>query len=183
MTSLMERVAGERRRLRQVRQALTAATNQKSGGDASWAPFYLAVTEYFEAAMERLHEQDIRMGKMLCDYIDTEDADNQAALAELDARLEGLNAHHAGLLAARDALVADASGALEKFEDVGGAYAEYMFTNMGHHAGTADLAGKHFSRQDWEHMTMVSEAARQQEQVLYDKVFAALPDGLELPEE
>ncbi len=181
MTSLMERVSGERRRLRQVRMALTAATGQKSHGDASWAPFYMAITEYFEASMERLHEQDIRMGKMLRDKIDMQDPDNLKALAELDARLEGLNAHHGKLLAARDALAAGEPGALELFEDVGGAYAAYIVANMGHHAGTANLAGKHFSQQDWEHMTMVSEAAQQREQELFDKVFSLKPAALEVP--
>jgi len=183
MTSLMERVAGERRRLRQVRQSLTAATDKKSGGDATWGPFYLAITEYFEASMERLHEQDIRMGKMLRDKIDMEDPDNLEALEELDRRLTGLQAHHEKLLAARDALQAGEADGLDRFEEVGGAYASYMMNNMGHHAGTANLAGDHFSQEDWEHMTMVSEAAQQREQELHAKVFALLPAGLELPSE
>ncbi len=183
MTSLMERVAGERRRLRQVRQALTAATDKTAGGDESWAPFYLAVTEYFDASMERLHEQDIRMGEMLRGYIDMDNADNKAALEELDARLTGLTEHHKKLLAARDALAAGEAGALEQFETVAGAYAAYIVANMGHHPGTADLAGRHFTQQDWEHMTLVSEAAQQREQELHNKVFSLLPAGLDLPAE
>jgi len=181
MTTLMERVSGERRRLRQVRMALTAATSQKSNGDAAWVPFYIAITEYFEASMERLHEQDIRMGKMLRDKIDMQNPDNQKALKELDARLEGLNMHHGKLLVARDALAAGEAGALEQYEDVGGAYAAYIVDNMGHHTGTANLAGDHFSQADWEHMTMVSEAAQQREQELFDKVFSLKPANLELP--
>lgn len=181
MTSLMDRVAGERRRLRQVRMALTAATDQKSNGDPTWAPFYLAVTEYFEASMERLHEQDIRMGKMLREKIDMENAENQEALQELERRLTGLQAHHEKLLAARDALQAGEAGAQEHFEEVGGAYASYMMNNMGHHAGTANLAGDHFTQQDWEHMTMVSEEAQQHEQELHSKVFALKPAAVEVP--
>ena len=44
MTTLQEKIAGERRRLKQVRQKLTAAVEQSADGNADWIPFYLAVT-------------------------------------------------------------------------------------------------------------------------------------------
>ncbi len=180
MASLMERVAGERTRLREVRMALTAATDQKSGGDLSWAPFYLAIVDYFEASLERLHVQDIRLGELLRKRADTEDPVIIDGLRELDSRLAGLNERQEKLLAARDDLQAGVDGALEKFETVAGEFAAYIVANMGHHPGTAEPAAKLFSTEDWEYMTLASEEARQHEIELHDKVFALKPEELDL---
>ena len=75
-TDLNERIAAERKRLKEVRQTLTAAVNKQANGDASYVPFYIAIGDYFEATMERLHRQDIRMGDMLRDKADLSDKDN-----------------------------------------------------------------------------------------------------------
>ncbi|MBT8422290.1 MAG: hypothetical protein KJP03_04145, partial [Gammaproteobacteria bacterium] len=80
MEGLYERVAAERRRLRQVRMALTAATDHGAEGAADWVPFYVAIGDYFEAAMDRLHEQDIRMGDMLREKADMDKPENIKAL-------------------------------------------------------------------------------------------------------
>ena len=180
MSSLMERVAGERKRLREVRMALTAATDQTAGGDSSWAPFYLAIVDYFEASLERLHIQDIRLGELLRQKADMNDPVIVDGLKELDDRLAGLQEHRAKLRTARDALQADPDGALENFEQVGGAFAAYIVANMGHHPGTAEPAMKLFSTEDWEYMTLASEEARQLEVELHDKVFSLKPAGLDL---
>lgn len=181
MTTLSERVAGERRRLRQVRQTLTAATASPAADGADRAAFYIAIGDYFEAAMERLHEQDIRMGDMLREKADMDAPENIQAMAELDERLSGNQAHLARLLAARDQLRAAAPGATQDFETAGGAYAQFIVDNMGHHPGTANLAQALFSGEDWEYMTLVSEAAQQREQQLFDDVFKHLPDDVEAP--
>lgn len=183
MEGLHERVAAERRRLREVRTALTAATAQGAQGAADWVPFYIAIGDYFEASMERLHEQDIRMGDMLRAKADMENADNIRALEELDFRLSGNQEHLGRMLAARDALKTEGVAALDSFEEAGGAYAAFIVANMGHHPGTANLAGALFSAEDWEHMTLASDEARQREQELHAAVFAAAPPALELPKD
>lgn len=182
MAELYERVANERRRLRQVRQALTQATTQTAEGDADWAPFYVAVADYFEAAMGRLHTQDIRMGEMLRDKADMSDPDNQQAMAELDERLSGNQQHLKQMLAARDELNADAEAGLGGFESAGKAYADYIVSNMGHHPGSTDMAQKLFSSEDWEYMADVSEADQAREQQLFERVFANVPASLALTE-
>ena len=181
MEGLYERVAAERRRLREVRTALSAATAQGAHGAADWVPFYIAIGDYFEAAMDRLHEQDIRMGDMLRDKVDMNDPDNIRALEELDERLSGNQEHLGHMLAARDALRADGAAALDGFESAGGAYAAFIVENMGHHPGTANLAGELFSADEWEHMTLASDEARARETQLHEDVFAAAPGSLELP--
>ena len=180
MTSLMERVAGERTRLREVRMALTAATDQKAGGDISWAPFYLAIVEYFEASLERLHVQDIRLGELLHKRADMNDPVIIDGLSVLEVRLAGLTERQTKLLAARDDLQAGVAGALEKFEEVAGEFAGYIVANMGHHPGTAEPAAKLFTTEDWEYMTLASEESRQREVELHDKVFSLKPEELEL---
>ncbi len=182
MNSLRERVAGERNRLRQVRQALTAATGKGAAGNPEWVPFYVAIGDYFEAAMARLHEQDIRMGKMLHEKADMEKPEHRTAMAELDERLAGNQEHLAKMLTARAALEAEGADALDDFESAGGAYARYIVENMGHHPGSTDMAREYFTTDDWEYMTMASDEARQLEEDLHRRVFELLPEGVELPE-
>ena len=182
MSKLMERVAGERTRLREVRQAMTAAINKGAHGDPAYVPFYVAVANYLEASMHRLHEQDIRMGKLLRAKADMEKPENKQALAELDERLAGNQEHLAATLAQREALKSQGAAALQDFESAAGAYSDYIVTNMGHHPGSTNLAQAVFGPEDWEHMAYVSDADLVREQELHTAVFDALPAGVELPE-
>ena len=179
MTTLREKVAGERRRLKSVRETLTVAVARKSGGDSAFAPFYVAIADYMETAMGRLHAQDVKMGNMIRDKLGTLDAPSEQALRELDERLAGNQDHLRALTMAKKALAAAANAAtLQHFETVGAAYTQYIVTSMGHHAGTTDLAGRLFSPDDWEHMAGISEEDTRTEQRLYARVFAALPAAL-----
>jgi hypothetical protein len=179
---LYERVAGERRRLRQVRQALTVATARGAQGDPAWVPFYIAIADYFEAAMHRLHMQDVRMGDLLRAKADMQNAANKQAMAELEERLAGNQAHLANMLTARAALQKSAVAALSQFEGAGSAYARYIVEHMGHHPGSTNMAQALFTADDWVYMADVSVADQQREQQLFDAVFALLPAGLELPD-
>lgn len=182
MSKLMERVAGERRRLREVRTAMTAAIDQGSAGDLAYVPFYIAVGDYLEAAMHRLHEQDIRLGAMLRDKADMSVPAHQQALSELDDRLAGNQEHLKATLAQRDALKNEGAAALDGFEAAAGAYSDYIVNNLGHHPGSTDLAQAVFDAADWEHMAFVSDADLVREQQLHTAVFDAVPSGLTLPE-
>ena len=65
MTTLMERIGNERRRLRNVRQRMAAAIEAQANGDERFVPFYVAAADYIDETMQRLHEQDVKMGKKL----------------------------------------------------------------------------------------------------------------------
>ena len=65
MTTLQERIGGERRRLKSVRMKLSAAVAQGASGETDWIPFYIAVGDYMEASIGRLLAQDIKMGDMI----------------------------------------------------------------------------------------------------------------------
>jgi len=176
MTTLRERVAGERRRLKSVREALTAAVTRKSGGDATFAPFYVAVSDYMEASMGRLHAQDVKMGNMIREKLGKLDANAEKALSELDERLAGNQKRLHAMVAAKQQLVNDASAeAVERFEAAAAAYTQYIVSNMGHHGGTTDLAGRLFSQADWEYMAGVTEEETRKEQQQFERVFKALP--------
>ena len=165
-----------------VRQALTAATTQGAQGNAAYVPFYIAIADYFEAAMHRLHTQDVRMGELLGAKADLEDPANRQAMAELDERLAGNQRHLGNMLTARAALQKSGRDALPEFEAAGGAYARYIVENMGHHPGSTNMAQALFTADDWAYMADVSVSDQQRERQLYDAVFAVLPTGLELPE-
>lgn len=178
MTTLRERVAGERRRLKSVREALTAAVARKSGGDAAFVPFYVAAADYMETSMGRLHAQDVKMGNMIREKLGTLDARATQALKELDERLDGNQQLLHRFTAARDNLKKDGARALGPFEQIAGEYTQYIVTNMGHHGATTDLAGKLFNQDDWEYMAGVTPEETRLEQQLYEKVFGALPAAL-----
>ncbi len=63
MTTLSEQIAGERRRLKSVRQLFTTAVARKAGGNQSFLPFYIALGDYMEASMDRLHAHTTRANK------------------------------------------------------------------------------------------------------------------------
>jgi hypothetical protein len=178
MTTLRERVAGERRRLRSVRETLTAAVGRTAGGDPAFIPFYLAVAEYIGTAMDRLHAQDVKMGDMIRAKLGPPDPESARGLAELDERLAGNQRLLHEFLAARDALAAQGAAALARFEAAGRAYTGYIVANMGHHGATTDLAARLFSTADWDYMAGITPAETRREEDLYARVFAALPAPL-----
>lgn len=179
MTTLRERVAGERRRLKAVRETLSAAVARTSGGDAAFAPFYIAVSDYIETSMGRLHAQDVKMGKMIKEKLGKLDATAEKAMHELDERLAGNQRHLEKMVLARTRLGKDTSAAaLKEFETAADAYTRYIVANMGHHGATTDLAGRLFSQQDWEYMAGVTDEETRTEQRLYARVFDTLPGAL-----
>lgn len=179
MTTLREKVAGERRRLKSVRETLTAAVARKSRGDSAFVPFYVAIADYIETSMGRLHAQDVKMGNMIREKLGKLDAKAEQSLHELDERLAGNQEHLKALSAAKTALAKASDGAaLERFETVGAAYTSYIVASMGHHGGTTDLAGRLFTQDDWEFMAGVTDEETRTEQKQYARVFDALPAAL-----
>jgi hypothetical protein len=175
MDTLRDRVAGERRRLKSIRETLTKAVARTSGGDPAFVPFYIAIGDYIETSMGRLHAQDVKMGNMIRDKLKTMDAAARTALAELDERLAGNQDHLQVFSAAKLALQKEGAPALPRFERASAAYTGYIVANMGHHGGTTDLAARLFSPADWEYMAGISDAETRLEQQLYTQVFATLP--------
>ncbi len=179
MTTLQEKIAGERRRLKQVRQKLTAAVEQTAHGNADWIPFYLAVADYMQAAMDRLHAQDDKMGAMIRERVDGDKATQ--ALAELDERLQGNQQRLDRLLAERERLAAEGAARLSDFEAAARDFTDFIVRNMGHHGATTDLAGKLFSPQDWEYMAGITDEDLAREVELAEKVAASTPADLRQP--
>ncbi len=179
MTTLRERVAGERRRLKSVREAMTRAVERTSHGDPAFIPFYVAVADYIETSMGRLHAQDVKMGDMIRAKLGKLDAQSEQALRELDERLAGNQEHLRAFSAAKAALTSGGAAALAQFETVSAAYSHYIVTNMGHHGGTTDLAGRLFTTADWDYMAGVTDEETRVEQQLYARVFGALPSALD----
>lgn len=180
-TPLRERVANERRRLKSVREALSAALVKGAGGDATYVPFYVAVANYIEAAMHRLHIQDVRMGDMIRTKLGDVDPNAKKALGELDERLSGNQRYLNEFLAGRDALKKDGAAALDRFEKAARDYTNYITANMGHHGATTELAQKLFSLDDWAYMAGITEEETRNEEDLHRRVFAVVPKGLKLP--
>jgi len=178
MTSLQERIATERKRLRGVRQNMLAAIEQQASGDPAYIPFYIAAANYIETTMHRVHVQDVKMDQMIRDKIEVMDASAEQALAELHGRLEGAKEHLQPFLAARDALRDKGAEALEDFEREGKKYSDFIVANMGHHPPTADLGTRLFSPEDWEYMAGATDAEIARDQELYADFQSVIPASL-----
>jgi hypothetical protein len=183
MTTLMERIGNERRRLRNVRQRMAAAIEAQANGDEGFVPFYVAAADYIDETMQRLHEQDVKMGKMIVEKVDEVDDQVKQALKELDDRLDGAKEHLKPFLAARDSLHERGAEALEDFEAAAKKYSDFIVANMGHHGATNDLSAKLFKLPDWEYMAGISDEQSAQEEQLFSQVVDAMPEGVEAPEE
>ncbi len=183
MTELRERIAGERRRLRTVRQKLSAAVAQGAQGNDQWLPFYIAVGDYMEAAMGRLHAQDEKMGDMIREKVERMDESVTTALGELHDRLSGNQVRLDALLQARDGLQQKATQGLDAFEAAAKEFTDFIVANMGHHGATTDISAKLFSPADWEYMAGITPAEMAREVELFERVEAVTPDNLKLPAE
>lgn len=178
MSTLQERIANERRRLRLVRQKMVAAIQDEVQADEAYVPFYVAAADYIDSTMQRLHDQDIKMRDMIVEKIETVDDGVEKALGELDERLDGAKAQLKPFLEARDALTETGVEALEKFEKVAKEYSDFVVANMGHHGGTTDLAAKLFKPADWEYMADVSDEQARQDEELFQRVVDTSPDAV-----
>jgi len=176
MSTLQERIANERRRLRLVRQKMVAAIQDEVQGDEAYVPFYVAAADYIDATMQRLHEQDVKMRDMIVERVGEVDDSVEQALAELDARLEGAKAHLKPFLEARDALGDKGVEALEAFEKIGQEYSDFIVANMGHHGATANLAAKLFSLKDWEYMAGITDEQQAEDENLFQRFVDLAPD-------
>ena len=187
MTSLQERIGGERRRMRDVRLKLSAAVAQSASGNTDWAPFYIAVGDYMELAMGRMRAQDIKMGDMVREKVETVDDDLTQAMSRLHDRLSGLEQRLNRMLAARESLRDDAAAALSEFEDAARELTGYIVSNLGkgglgHQGGGLNaLAGELFGPEDWAYMAGITDEDLAREVELFDKVNATTPPDLELP--
>jgi len=178
MTTLQERIANERRRLRLVRMKMVGAIEAQAQSDESYVPFYVAAADYIDSTMQRLHEQDVKMRNMIIEKVGEVDDDVEKALGELDDRLEGAKAQLKPFLEARDALKESGAEALDRFEKTGKEYSDFIVANMGHHGGTTDLAAKLFSPSDWEYMADVTDEQLQQDDDLFERVEQSAPDAV-----
>jgi hypothetical protein len=178
MTTLQERIGNERRRLRAVRQNMIAAIERGSGGEEAYVPFYIAAADYIDATMQRVHAQDVRMADMIRKKAETVDAGVEKALTELDDRLQGAKEHLKPFLVARDALKHEGHVALERFEQAGKTYSDFIVANMGHHGATSDLSVKLFSTADWEYMAAITDEEIEREAGLFESVESSIPDSL-----
>lgn len=175
---LREHIANERRRLREVREALSRSVEDLDEKSDQYPPFYLAISAYLEASMERLHAQDVKMGDMIREKAGDKDRERvDKALSELDERLAGNQEHLIKFLSARDALADKGGEALPGFEKVARDYTRYIVANMGHHGATTELAQELFSQDDWVFMAGVTDEDMAREQALHDQVEKALPSG------
>ena len=186
MTSLQERIAGERRRMREIRLKLSAAIDQGASGNTRWAPFYIAVGDYMELAMGRMRAQDIKMGERVREKLDTVDDEFTRSMSRLHDRLSGIEKRLNRMLAARDSLRKDASAALQEFEEAAADLTGYITANLGkgglghQEGGVNGLAVKLFSSEDWEYMAGITDEEMAREVKLFEAVQATTPPELEL---
>ena len=140
----------------------------------------MAIGDYIDASMHRLHIQDVRMGAMIRSKMGTIDAAAEKGLSELDERLAGNQRHLNLFLDARDRLKREGAAALPRFETVSRDYTNYIVASMGHHGASTDLAQRLFTLDDWSYMAGITDEESRNEQLLHERVFGSVPAGLKL---
>jgi len=182
MTTLQERIGGERRRLKSVRMKLSAAVAQGASGKAHWAPFCVAVGDYMEVSIGRLLAQDIKMGDMIRDKVEVVDDSVATALARMHDRLSDLEQRLDRMLMARDKLRTDGASGLDDFEAAARNLTDYIVANMGHQEGGANsIAADLFGPADWELMAGITDEDMAREVALFEQVTATTPPDLDVP--
>ncbi len=179
--SAIESLMGERGRLRTAHEMLKAALEVEPRGD-SFVPFYVAVGNYMEASMGRLHAQDVKMLARLGEKLDVANPDEEEIIAEVHRRLDGNQEHLKRYLACKVALETDGADrqAIDQYEATSLAYIDYIHNRMGHHAPSTDLARRLFSESDWVEIADIDEDYFAGERLLYDAVYDARPESVPL---
>lgn len=179
MKPAIESIMNERGRLRTAHEMLKAALAVEVR-DESFVPFYLAVADYMEASMGRLHDQDVKMLQRLSAAIAPLDPDSEETIAEVYRRLEGNQEHLQKFLTCRGELQNNSEEAFENFEDTSAAYIDFIHNRMGHHAPSTDLARQHFSEDDWVEIADIDEHYFTKERALYESVLQTRPSVVPL---
>ena len=174
MDAYIESIRQERGRLRKVRSLLATEVTASHADHAALKGFYIAVAEYIEASMARLHRQDVMMLDTLRRKLQM-NSEQTAIIAEVDARLAGNQRHLAEFLAAAAALKLGNTAALANFEACAKAYNHYIDTHMGHHAPSTELARANLDVADWRAMAARAPREAEAEQACYQRVLALLP--------
>ncbi len=175
----IESIMQERGRLRTVHEMLKEAL-AVSPRDETFIPFYIAIGDYMEASMGRLHTQDINMLERLASKIDMNDPENEEIIAEVYRRLDGNQEHLKRYSACKQALESEGAEAVTDYEDASLAYVDYIHNRMGHHAPSTDLARKAFTEEDWVAFADIDEAYFAKERALYESVLQTRPEGVPL---
>ena len=177
--SAIESIMGERGRLRTVHEMLKAAL-EVSPRDETFIPFYIAIGNYMEASMGRLHTQDISMLEKLASKVDMNDPENEENIAEVYRRLDGNQEHLKLYKACTRALVSDGTEAVKDYEETSLAYIDYIHNRMGHHAPSTDMARRVFTEEDWAAFADIDENYFSKERALYESVLQTRPESVPL---
>ena len=179
MQSAIESLMNERGRLRTTHEMLNAALAEEVR-DEAFVPFYIAVADYMEASMGRLHEQDIKMLQRLAAAVDPTDSEAEEIIAEVHRRLDGNQVHLKDFLACRADLQSDGQSAVDKFETVSRDYIDFIHDRMGHHAPSTDLARQIFAEDDWVEIANIDQRYFRKEKALYESVLQTRPGSVPL---
>ena len=182
MKTAIESLMNERGRLRTTHEMLNAALAEEVR-DEAFVPFYIAVADYMEASMGRLHEQDIKMLRRLAAAVDPTDSEAEEIIAEVHRRLDGNQVHLKDFLACRADLQSDGHSAVDKFEIVSRDYIDFIHNRMGHHAPSTDLARQIFAEDDWVEIADIDQRYFRKEEALYESVLQTRPGSVPLGQE
>lgn len=178
---IFERLAYERRRVKAVTEALSAVLQQGHAGDPAYLPFYLAVLQYLEPAMYRLHIQGVRLVGMIRDKLGEPDAGVGRVLCEVEQALADNQRYLARMAHIRERLEQEGAAELGCFEQTAPEFAGFLIANIGQHRQVWQLAQRFFSVDDWAYVAGITNGEVRDEQVRYERVSASVPPGLKLP--
>ena len=139
----------------------------------------MAIADYIETAMGRLHAQDVKMGNMIREKLGKLDAPSEQALQELDERLAGNQQHLRAFSAA-------GRGLPRRWTPPPWSISRPCCRVQQLHRYEHGPSRRHHGsrrppvyQDDWDYMAGVTDEETRVEQQLYARVFAALPAALD----
>jgi len=176
MPTTITRLRKERKRLETVRKAFTKAVSDGARGEEAYIHFYVAVSNYIQQAMHKLHEQDYTLLKLIEEKADLEHLNTSLVIDDVYDKLA-----NSKLLLEEFVIKSEAIDPIniDTFEEIGQRYTDYIQQRMGHHPPTTELADKLLSETDWQTVANFNEQSIQTEEKLFDQVVKTAPDNIQ----
>lgn len=176
MPTTITRLRKERKRLQTVRKAFTKAVHDGMRGEDAYIGFYVAVSNYIQEAMHKLHEQDYTLLKLIEEKADVEHLDASLILDDVYDKLANSKMLLEELITKSEAID---ETSIDTFEEIGQRYTDFIQERMGHHPPTTELADKLLSDEDWRTVANFDDHSIQTEERLFDEVVKNAPDNIQ----
>lgn len=180
MMKPLEVLQWERRRKLQIREAFRAGMTAWETLPGDPVAFYTACADYLVPAQRRLIDQDLRLANLIGSRVPGSQAEDHEKIAALKGRLEDSDAALRAFEAAARNLRQQGSAARGQFEAAARTYIDFVVNVLGARSHSLrHLTTTLLTEDDWRHITGMTPELIAEEGVLFERVRATAPAGID----